>query len=311
MKWQKMGRIFAPGDFNSDFIKSHAQIPTVLVAKDLLRIYFATRPKPGLSLTTFIDVDIRNPKKIVHVNNHQILNLGEPGKFDEDGVMPSSVINMGNEIWMYYGGWSRRSSIPYSNWTGLAISKDGGDSFHKQFNAPIIDRTINEHFSATGFFALKYLDNFYAWYASGTKWIMKDSRYEEVYTIKAAVSQDAIQWQRDGSEIFPVRGSEVQAIHRPTVIKKNDIWHMWFCYRGVEDFRDGGDSYRIGYAWSKDLAIWNREDEKSGIDVSASGWDSKMIAYPYVVDTDHGTYMFYNGNGFGQSGFGYAILEEL
>ena len=36
----------------------------------------------------------------------------------------------------------------------------------------------------------------------------------------------------------------------------------------------------------------------------------RMLAYPYVIQTPYGTYLFYNGNGFGQSGFGYALLEE-
>ena len=85
---------------------------------------------------------------------------------------------------------------------------------------------------------------------------------------------------------------------------------MYFSFRGSNDFRDGEDAYRLGYAYSKDLKYWHRKDEETVLDLSKDGWDSKMIAYPYVVQTPYGTYLFYNGNGFGQSGFGYAILEE-
>jgi hypothetical protein len=35
-----------------------------------------------------------------------------------------------------------------------------------------------------------------------------------------------------------------------------------------------------------------------------------MMAYPFVIDINHRKYMFYNGNGFGKSGIGYAVLEE-
>ena len=118
-----------------------------------------------------------------------------------------------------------------------------------------------------------------------------------------------ISWKHINEEIFE-RKEELEASTRPTVIYKNSIYHMWFCCRGIEEFRDGKDAYRIGYAWSKDLKKWNREDEKAGIYVSEEGWDSKMMAYPYVVETPYGPYMFYNGNGFGQSGFGYAVLED-
>ena len=84
---------------------------------------------------------------------------------------------------------------------------------------------------------------------------------------------------------------------------------MWFCFREINDFRDGANSYRIGYAFSYDKINWHRDDKLAGIDVASQGWDSKMIAYPYVVKHNDLLYMFYNGNGFGRSGFGYATLD--
>jgi len=85
---------------------------------------------------------------------------------------------------------------------------------------------------------------------------------------------------------------------------------MWFCHRGSKDFREGGEAYRIGYARSADLRHWERDDHAAGFEMSVSGWDAKMFAYPCVVDTPAGTLMFYNGNGFGASGFGWARLED-
>jgi hypothetical protein len=35
-----------------------------------------------------------------------------------------------------------------------------------------------------------------------------------------------------------------------------------------------------------------------------------MVAYPAVVEAGGRTLMFYNGNGFGAGGFGYAVLED-
>jgi hypothetical protein len=86
---------------------------------------------------------------------------------------------------------------------------------------------------------------------------------------------------------------------------------MWFCYRGTQDFRDGRDSYRIGYAWSHDLINWTRNDDGAGIELSSGGWDSRMIAYPCVVRVGEKILMFYAGNGFGRDGFGYAELEYV
>jgi hypothetical protein len=85
---------------------------------------------------------------------------------------------------------------------------------------------------------------------------------------------------------------------------------MWYCYRDSEDFRDGRGAYRMGYAESRDGIGFERLDTRVGIDVAPEGWDSTMICYPCVVEVDGRTLMFYNGNGFGQTGFGYAVLEE-
>ena len=54
---------------------------------------------------------------------------------------------------------------------------------------------------------------------------------------------------------------------------------------------------------------WERKDEAVGIDRSAEGWDSIMMCYPYVFQHNGRKYLFYNGNGFGESGLGYAIME--
>ena len=86
---------------------------------------------------------------------------------------------------------------------------------------------------------------------------------------------------------------------------------MWYSYRAIEDYRTNtANSYRIGYAESNDGISWVRKDDEVGIDISESGWDSEMIEYPMVFNYRGEKYMFYNGNGFGKNGFGYAIYED-
>ncbi|MBA3704780.1 MAG: hypothetical protein H0W84_02445, partial [Bacteroidetes bacterium] len=68
--------------------------------------------------------------------------------------------------------------------------------------------------------------------------------------------------------------------------------------------------YRIGYAWSKDLINWTRDDENAGIEVSENEWDSSMLCYPNVFKCDDKIYLLYNGNEFGRFGFGLAVLED-
>jgi len=306
--WEKKGLIFAPSD-RSDLIKSHVQIPTVLVLDDRLRIYYATRPRQGVSLTTYIDVDSNDPENILYVHKQPILELGEVGMFDEHGIMPNHVVRVNSDIYLYYVGWSRRISVDYSNWVGLAVSHDDGRTFHKKYPGPVVDRTPHETLSATGIFTIQHNSRYHMWYATGTTWQRIGDKLEHTYELRYGTSTDGIYWERTNRPVIKAALAN-ESNTRPTVIRMNNRWHMWFCYRGIEDFRDGKDAYRIGYAWSDDLVQWHRDDGLSGIDNSPDGWDSKMTAYPYVVKVNNRWLMFYNGNGFGQSGIGFAELKQ-
>jgi hypothetical protein len=309
--WDKKGLIFS-ADEQHDFIKSHAQIPTVLVMTDRLRVYFSTRTIPGQSLTTFLDLDKADPKKVLYVHNQSIIELGGPGTFDEHGVMPSYVMYYNNAIYLYYSGWSKRCSVPYNNLTGLAISSDGGVTFNKVGKGPVLSSNIKEPFSATSPFVFEAKSQLHMYYCSGTAWHEINGKFEHVYDIKKAISEDGIQWIQNGESVIEQKDT-LEAITRPTVFFRNNVYHMYYCYRGSQNFRAGiENSYKIGYAHSEDLVKWTRDDERSGILSSSSeSWDSKMLAYPYLVETPKDVFLFYNGNGFGQSGFGYAVMNEL
>jgi len=308
MKWIKKGLIYSSHN-EYGWIKSHAQCPTVLVKDEVLRVYFSPRPKPGTSCIAMMDVDIDNPKKIIKIYDKPVLECGNEGEFDEHGVMPQSIIEQDGYIYMIYAGWSRRASIPYSNWTGLAVSSNGGITFKKCYKGPILDRTKDETISGTELICIKKDSIYYGFYAKGMKWSCDiQGKYNSSYEIVRAATYDFTKWEtRESIPIFSVQDKE--AVTCPAILEIDNLYHMWFCYRGVEDYRDGTNAYRIGYAWSKDLDTWYREDAKAGIDISESGWDSLMMAYPYTVKVRDKYYMFYNGNGFGQAGFGYAELD--
>ena len=95
-------------------------------------------------------------------------------------------------------------------------------------------------------------------------------------------------------------------------MKDDDRYRMWFCSRSIHGYRHNREqSYRIGYAESIDGMQWERQDHLPALEVSDVGWDSEMIAYPSVFDLEGRRYIFYNGNGFGMSGFGFAEMEIL
>ena len=91
---------------------------------------------------------------------------------------------------------------------------------------------------------------------------------------------------------------------RPQVWFEDDKFKMIYSVR----YKDKG--YRLGYAEAIDLHGWTRMDDKIGIDVSDSGWDSESLSFASIVDYKDERYMFYNGSHGGLTGFGVARLVE-
>lgn len=312
-RWNKLGRIFAP-DGRYEWMHSHAQNPSVLPFEDRLRVYFNCRPKKDssgnfTSYPTFVDLDIDDPRKVIHVHDRPLLSLGDLGTFDQFGVMAGSVLPVGNEIWLYYVGWSRCLGVPYHHALGLAVSKDGGTTFSRFGTGPILTRSANEPFIQNSPFVWRKDDLFHMWYSSGIRWVRHDAGVESIYVVMHATSMDGVRWERNGIPCVPTL-VEHECQTSPTVLQIGDRFHMWFCYRCGVDFRNAERGYRIGYAWSDDLVSWHREDALGDIPPSAEGWDSQMMCYPCVLEANGRVLMFYSGNDFGRDGFGCAVLEN-
>ncbi|RMA57969.1 hypothetical protein [Ulvibacter antarcticus] len=307
--WEKKGLIYAV-EGNYEWNKSHAQVPVVDVLSDRLRIYYATRNSEGKSNISFIEVEKENPQKIIFENNKPLFSFGNLGAFDDSGMMPSSIINVGSKKYLYYIGWTTRQSVPYQNAVGLAVSEDDGATFHRISEGPIISiNHIEPYFSGTSYVMFE-AGLFKIWYLSCIKWELFEGKPEPIYNIKYAESLDGIKWNQTGKIAIPLLEDEGGLVSA-SVIKEGQVYKMWFGRRKKSDFRTNTENtYRIGYAESKNGVHWERKDKEAGIDVTKDNWDSEMISYPYVFKNGTTLYMFYNGNGFGKTGFGYAIWKD-
>jgi predicted GH43/DUF377 family glycosyl hydrolase len=312
MRWEKKGLIFTVEN-NSDWMAHHACVPVAdKVGDDILRIYFAPRDKEGRSRTTFIEVEADNPSRVLRVHDRPVIDLGKLGTFDDSGVMASCIVNQDDRKYLYYIGWNRGVTVPYRNSVGLAVSMDGGLTFERVCEGPVVDRTMHEPYFCASPFAMydREESKWKLWYASSTGWMVVHGQPEPLYQIKYAESADGVHWIRNNTVCLEYT-FEGEANARPCVIKEDGRYRMWYCFRGSVDYRTRREqSYRLGYAESADGINWTRKDEAVGIGLSSEGWDSVMMEYPYVYEHKGRKYMLYNGNGFGETGFGYAVLEE-
>lgn len=312
MKWEKRGVIFKP-NHNFEWMAHHACVPIADKLNDeVLRIYFGPRDQEGRTTTTFIEVEADNPSKVRYVHDRPVLGLGKLGTFDDSGAMPSCIVNHGDKKFLYYIGWNKGVTVPYRNAIGLAVSDDGGQTFERVCEGPVADRTPAEPYFCASPFAFYDEDErkWKLWYASSTGWIVVHGRPEPRYQIKYAESEDGVSWERRNTVCLEYT-FEGEANARPCVIKENGRYRMWYCFRGSVGYRtDKKQAYRLGYAESRDGIHWDRRDAEVGIERSADGWDSVMMEYPYVYEHKGRKYLLYNGNGFGKTGIGYAVLKE-
>ena len=300
--WLKQGLIYCPSG-ELWWARRYAYLPTVeVISQNRLRIYFASLDENKYGRIGFIDVDAEQPKNILFVSQEPILDLGEIGCFDDCGVNPSYILNASGKKYLYYVGWQKCERVPYKIFAGLAISEDG-ISFRRHSQLPILDRTENELCIRSATTILKENDQYKMWYVSAFKWITVKATLYPNYIIRYAESSDGIVWHNSPDVCIDFENENEFGFGRPYVIKENNLYKMWYSIRSKDE------PYRIGYAESMDGIKWKRKDHEVGIEKSKMGWDSEMICFPCVVDVNGRRYMFYNGNGCGTSGFGYAVKE--
>lgn len=317
MQWRRLGRIFDFGSspFAGRYV-SHAQSPQALVLEDRVRVYFSTRTSDTagqfLSHVQYVeyDLDLRN---IIGYSNHEVVPLGKLGCFDEHGIFPLSPVQVDDKIYGYTNGISRRVSVAVETGIGLVISSDGGRTFQRHGDGPIVSATTYEPFLVGDPFVRQFGGMFHMFYLFGKKWSEETDEHpsERVYKIGHAISYDAITWTKDNAAIIPdvIGEDECQAL--PTVIELDGRYHMYFCFRSMVGFRDGkGKGYSLGYAYSDDLRTWTRDDAAGGLSLSGSGWDAEMMCYPNIFACGGEVYLLYNGNNFGRQGFGLAKLMK-
>ena len=309
MLWIKRGLIYVP-DGTRPWSRTHAQVPLAdMIGDGRLRIYFGTRDERNRTSTSFLEADASNPARVLYVHDQPVLGPGRTGMFDDSGAMPSWLVDVAGRKYLYYIGFNTGGSVPFRNAIGLAVSDDGV-RFERVSEGPVLDRSMRDPLFVSTPCTLIENDRWRMWYLSGTKWERFGESLEPFYNIRCAESDDGVDWRSTGRVAIDVTANQA-AIARPCVLRGDRLHRMWYSFRGGRSYRtDTRESYRVGYAESSDGQEWVRRDDEVGIGLSASGWDSEMIAYPFVFESGPDLTMLYNGNGFGKSGFGYAVLDR-
>jgi hypothetical protein len=282
------------------WVGSHGALPFAVHDADRsARVFFSSRDERNRSRIGACTLDLDSLTiDAATITTTPLVDVGPPGAFDESGCTMSCIVPDGDRWLLYYTGWLLGRTVPFYLAIGLAISTDGGRTFTKHSPAPVLDRSSVDPFLTASPSVLVEDGVWRMWYLSAVEWEQRADGLRHRYLIKAAQSRDGITWERDGRIAVPFEGPEEYAIGRPHVVRNGPGYRMAFCVRG--------DRYRLAFAESPDGVAWHRVHAHAP---PAHDWDAEMQAYPMMLRDGGRQLLFYNGNGYGATGFGCATAR--
>lgn len=300
---EKKGLIYCPQGEHEWEVDTFMTPHAMKIEDGIIRIWGGVRDKNGISRIKYIDVSEHNPSEILYISDKPALDIGNPGCFDDNGMILGDIIRVENKLYMYYVGFQHVEKVKFYAFSGLAISDDNGKTFQRYSEVPILDRSPRGRYGRCIHTVLYEENIFKCYYAIINDWKIINGIPYPVYNIWYTTSKDGINWGREDTQLcIDVQGNEYR-IGRPKVYK-NDLKYEMYYTRDTVD-----KEYLIGYATSTDGIQWTRKDADIEFKKSPNGWDSEMACYPVKLYTKDNEYFFYNGNGMGKTGVGYAVVK--
>lgn len=299
LSWSPRGRLFPPPGAPA-WMGGYAALPFAVPdgGARTARVFFSGRDEQNRSHIGACRLDL--DRLACDAAPALLLAPGEPGAFDESGCSMSCVVVHEGRWFLYYTGWMLGRTVPFYLAVGLAVSDDGGRTFRRHSPAPLLDRNGVDPFLTASPSVMIDGGRWRMWYVSGLEWERRPEGLRHRYLIKYAESRDGVTWRRGGHIALPFEGEDEYAMGRPHVVKDGRGYAMWTCVRGGR--------YRIIRARSGDGLQWTRC--RDDVAPPRTEWDAEMQAYPMLLRDGARAILFYNGNGYGATGFGCAVAED-
>jgi hypothetical protein len=230
-----------------------------------------------------------------------VLELGEPGSWDDAGHAAAAVYFDGSLYHLWYEGWDATGE---HDDIGHATSPDGV-IWAKDPANPVLERGATGEWDDRLVYGLGLVydgSQFHMWYGG---YGSQTGAYQGGY----ATSPDGTVWTKHPDNpvltLGPAGSWDDSWVRPHTVILEGGTYRMW--YEGWN-----GDIQHIGYAESTDGVTWTKRPEPVLEAGRAPGaWDSDETGTPYVVFDGATYHMWYYGwGGSGDPAIGYAFSDD-
>lgn len=304
MKFEKKGLICNSASLGLHWAGRNIMTPLPIVLPNHdIRVFLTVCDDDNVGRVGFVDLNPDSPNEIKRISECPCLDVGASGMFDEHGVLPTSLLLIDDAMYLYYSAYQRQVSVPYTILSGLAVSKDYGETFSRVSECPILERCDGQLFQRSAIEVMERDGRYLMWYTAGSGWQNNSGHVVPRYNIQYMESADYKSWTGKPVVSLELHGDEY-GLTMPQVEYKNGKYRMVYSIRSVSK------GYRMGYAESEDGIAFRRMDDQIQLEPSPSGWDSEMICFGKMLSVHDRTYMFYCGNHYGLGGMGWAELVE-
>jgi hypothetical protein len=305
MKWENLGLLYKP-ESNYDWMTSHASLPTALqINQHSFRIFYSTRDFYGKSHTTFVDLNFKKwePGLLLENNNKQpSFSPNTLGYFDDSGVQVTSFIKVGEILYAYYLGWTRKIDVPFSAEIGIAIV-DNKFNFKRIQKLPIYKKSEIEPFTFGYPTIFKRNKKLFMYYDSIDKFDCNNlNNYK--FDLRCAEIKNG-NWVYCDKILLENNNKtkpKAKAFTRPAFISTRNRTTMIYSYN-----INGNYKLKAAYQDHNDQHKWII-DKNFLFKTSGQDWDSEAQVFCNIFNYDNDYYMLYNGNNYGKTGFGIAKL---
>ena len=265
------------------------------------RMYYAGKAGEGIG---FAEAPVDDP---LTWREHPASPVLKPRADNWEGnqINQPRVVAVTPERWrMYYTGWGFKG--PGWPWAmGLAESFDGGTTWRRHGDKPILDRGDASSPDGGGAcvpMVLRVGDRWMMWYTAG----QVNSRGHQNIHLCLATSTDGLHWEKHpGNPVLSDDFSDgaARSVTSRCYVRHDDgVFRMWYSFAKPD--------YRIHYAESLDGIDWERAPVAPVLDVSPSpAWDDKMVEYPEVQIAGNVFRLWFCGNGYGSVGYAQGVPE--
>ncbi|MCI3204945.1 MULTISPECIES: hypothetical protein [Pandoraea] len=305
--WNKLGLVFDAAKYtNQQWFCNSALTPQPFRLNDeTIRVFAGFRDAEGVSRIGYVDIASGDPSRILGVSKTPVLDIGRDGCFDDNGVIMGDVVKTPSGVYLFYVGFQLVRKAKFLAFSGVALSEDGGETFRRLSESPILER---DRFQSTigAIHTARYENGVWRiWFARGDGWEMINGVPYPQYHICYTETKDLLNIPRSAVTCVEAVSPEYR-IGRPKVYKVADGSYVMYATKGTIS-----GEYTPSFFRSNDGIKWERDDSSLGIAPSESGWDSETLCYPTLISDAGQTLMIYNGNKMGLNGFGAAVGNQV